>query len=553
MQYHRHIEKGSAASRSLAVVLLACCAALVIFGIWFAGFGFDVNDEAYQTMNAMNPRINPQAILSSAISHIFGCCFGSSLYSMRVLTFLLTAAAVGCSTIYFYRSSRDSNRAMLLFILLLASALCTPTKSRLIGWDCYAVLFTTLSMLSIARLWDGGGRWNLVLLGLFGACATLSRFPDIVIVPVAILALFLCDDSGRWGGLRKTAGFLAAYMVAMFLMLCLLYAGDPWQWVVSLRENFVSGHDVGRLVGAYIHSGRLDLLDIAMLLVFVFVVSRIRGNVWLRYGAYAALFAVVTCVLFLKIDRMFYSVCRLTTAVTVIMAGIYAMASNRNERWWSISRAIVIVGCCVVPMAGSDGGTFKFMALTSIPVCMALLSHFVPGKRYAEAGLRTTWTILLSTALAMPFFTAAHTTFDGGWLNARHTVDHPLLQGNTTTEARAAEINEMIEEGRRVVPDSPLVIGHNNRRFFSEYLWGSRNELWPHSWDDRIFDDEDKIDLLLEAIRSGAVGDIVFAKYGANDSCDFERNPMRDAIEATGLYRSEDYRWFVVFRRMPSE
>ena len=106
---------------------------------------------------------------------------------------------------------------------------------------------------------------------------------------------------------------------------------------------------------------------------------------------------------------------------------------------------------------------------------------------------------------------------------------------------------------RSVVPDSPLVIGHNNRRFFSEYLWGSRNELWPHSWDDRIFDDEDKIDLLLEAIRSGAVGDIVFAKYGANDSCDFERNPMRDAIEATGLYRSEDYRWFVVFRRMPSE
>ena len=70
MQYHRHIEKGSAASRSLAVVLLACCAALVIFGIWFAGFGFDVNDEAYQTMNAMNPRINPQAILSSAISRM---------------------------------------------------------------------------------------------------------------------------------------------------------------------------------------------------------------------------------------------------------------------------------------------------------------------------------------------------------------------------------------------------------------------------------------------------------------------------------------------------
>jgi len=536
-------------ARFVTMVLTTLAIGLVVFGFYFVGYGFDVNDEAYQTMNAMNPRINPQAILASTISNLFGRVFGFSLYPMRVLTFFLTILSVGMSSAYYYRVRRNMNQSLLLFILILAAALCTPTKSRLIGWDCYAVFFTTLSLLSIMEIWRGGGKGTVVCLGLFVACATLSRFPDIVLVPVAILAFFGCDKGSKYGLAKNSVLFLLAYLAFMTLLLSFIYEWNPMRWIVSLNENLVSGHDVGRLVRAYIHSGRLDVLDIMLLSLFLFVVCHYISKERMRKVAFCGLFVLLVAVLCLKMDRVYYPVCRLLTSCIVIMSAIYAASAYQECRLKSIIRALVILGCCVVPMAGSDGGTFKFMNLTSIPVCLLMLSD-VPSRKYAiQLSKSMVWCVLLSIGTVMPFFTAWHTTFDGGWYNARYEVDHSFLRQNTTTELRAAEINEMIDEGRCVIPDSSFILGHNNRRFFSEYLWGSRNKLWPHSWDDRIFEDQEKIDLLLEAVEDGDIHDIVFVKYGANDTCDFDKNPMRNALEATNLYSTEDYRWFVVLRR----
>lgn len=534
-----------------SAALGVCALALVAFGFYFVGFGFDVNDEAYQTMNAMAPHVNPQAILASAVSNIFGRLFGFSLYSMRILTFSLTVLSVGLAAAYYYRVRRDAARSLLLFILVLAASLCTPTKSRLIGWDCYAVFFTTLSMLSVVELWRGGGWRCVALLGFSAACATLSRFPDVVIVPVAVAAMFGNADGGARAGFRRVALFLLIYLAAMVVMLGLIYDGDPLRWVVSLRENLVSGHNAGRLVDAYIHTGRLDMLDIALLSGFLFFVCHCSGKTRMVRVAFLSLCVVLLVVLFLKMDRMYYTVCRLLTASVVIPAAVYASLVCGYARWRQVLRAFVLIGFCVVPMAGSDGGTTKFMNLTSIPVCLLLLSDVAGGKAVVAMTKRLVWCVLAVIGVAMPFFTARHTTFDGGWADARSEVGHVLLRGNTTTCQRAGEINEMLAEGRRVLPDSALILGHNNRRFFSEYLWGSRNELWPHSWSDRIFEDEEKVSLLADAIRSGAVRDIVFVTYGANDHCDFEDNPMRRAIEATGEYRVETYKWFIVFRRVP--
>lgn len=550
------ISSYSATGRSgrvgFATAALGLCAlAFVAFGFYFAGFGFDVNDEAYQTMNAMEPRINPQAVLASAISHVFGLAFGFSLYSMRILTFSLTVLSIGMAAAYYFRVRRDAVRSLLLFILVLAASLCTPTKSRLIGWDCYAVFFTTLSMLSAVAVWRCGGWRCVALLGFSAACATLSRFPDVVVVPVALAAMFGCEEGGWRAGVRRAFLFLLVFLASMAVLLAVIYDGDPLAWISSLRENLVSGHNVGRLVGAYIHTGRLDLLDIALLSGFLFIVCRCSGKRRVVSVAFGGLCVVLLAVLFLKIDRMYYTVCRLLTAVVVISAAVYASSGRGDARRRRVLRALVLLGFCVVPMAGSDGGTTKFMNLTSVPVCLLLLSELADGRTAVALTRRLVWCVLAVIGVSMPFFTARHTTFDGGWLDARSEVGHELLLRNTTTSQRAAEINEMLAEGRRVLPDSALILGHNNRRFFSEYLWGSRNRLWPHSWNDRIFEDEEKVALLAEAIREGSVGDIVFVTYGANDHCDFEDNPMRRAIESTGKYRVETYKWFIVFRRLP--
>ncbi len=539
-------------SRYMTILLSFIALAVTAFGFYFLRFGFDVNDEAYQTMNAMEPLINPQAILSSTLSGLFGRCFGYSFLSMRALTFLLYVLSIGFSALYYYRVKGNPRVALLLYILLLSASLCTPTKSRLIGWDCYAVFFTTLSMLSIVSVWRGGGWPRIVALGVLAGCATLCRFPDVVLVPVAVLAMFVCGGPAM-RGVHRSVLFLAVYSAAVLGLLSLIYGGDPLAWFESLRAGFVSGHHPGRLIGAYIHTGRLDFLDIALLLVFLFVAARFLGEGWKRVAAYVFLFAVLAGVMFLKLDRVFYTVCRLLTAGVVMLSVVYVVVSKKKERWRSLLQALVLLGCCAVPMAGSDGGTFKFMNITALPVLFALLPEMFKSRVGATA-VRMVWVILLSIALVMPFFTASHTTFDGGWRDARAAVNHPLLAGNSTTETRASEINEMLAEGRRVVPDSAIIIGHNNRRFFSEFLFGRRNTLWPHSWDDRIFDDPDKISTLLEAVDSGKVGDIVFVKYGANDFYgDFRHNPMREAIEATGLFRAADYKWFVVFSRVSSE
>ena len=126
---------------TIGLALLSCMA--IIFGIHFVGFGFDINDEAYQTLNAINPTINPQAVLASYLSNIFGRIFGFSLYSMRILTFCINILSICAAACYYYSRYKDLNKALILFILLFCTSLCVPVKSRLIGWDCYAILFTT--------------------------------------------------------------------------------------------------------------------------------------------------------------------------------------------------------------------------------------------------------------------------------------------------------------------------------------------------------------------------------------------------------------------------
>lgn len=546
--YARHAQPASS-YRYITILLSVIALGITAFGFYFLRFGFDVNDEAYQTMNAMEPLINPQAILSSTLSNLFGRCFGFSFYSMRVLTFLLTALSIALAAGYYYRIVRKPQSALMLYILLLSASLCTPTKARLIGWDCYAVFFTTLSMIFIVSVWRGGGWKSIICLGVFAGCATLCRFPDVVIVPVAILAMFGCADSVRCAAVRVLV-FLAVYCVSVLLILSLIYDGEPLVWIESLQAGFVSGHNVGRLVGAYIHTGRLDVVDIILLSLFLFIAVRYCGSGWRRGAAFAILFIILTGIMFVKLDRVFYTVCRLLTACVVILSAVYVASVRKGGRLRALLRALAILGCCVVPMAGSDGGTSKFMNMTSLPMLLALLTEAEDG-RFTRSARLMTWTALLSIAIVMPSFTAGHTTFDGGWRNARSVVNHELFENNTTTFPRAVEINSMLEESARVLPDSALLIGNNNRRFFSEYLFGRRNRLWPHSWSSRVFEDREKIDTLLQAIRSGSVGDIAFVKYGAKEYANFADNPMRNAIMTTGMYTATDCEWFVIFHRKP--
>lgn len=534
-------------SRPLNVALWTVALLVTVFGFWFVRFGFDVNDEAYQTMNAMDPHINPQAILSSAISGLVGRVFGFGFLTMRTLTFLITVIAIGSASFFHYRRTTSGNISLFLYVSLLSAALCCPVKSRLIGWDCYAVLFCTLSLIFICRLWNSAKIFDAAVLGFITACATLCRFPDIVIVPFACLALWLVNKSASPRRmLAMTGAFAGMFVLAVVVLLSVIYTGGVAEWFEGLRSSFVSGHGISRLVTNYIHTGSLDMFDLVLLSSFLFFVSKIaKGKKFIMFLGMLFMALCVLGVLILKIDRVFYPVLRLLTSCVIILTACY-IASGRD--WKNVLQAVVVIGCCVAPMAGSDGGTVKFMNIPSLPVVLALLAGVNSG--FTDLARKATYVILFVITAIMPFYTAAHTVFDGGWRNATSSVGHPLLHNNFTTAQRAAEINDMLAEGRGLIPANSLILGSDNRRFFSEYLFGSRNRLWPHSWSDDIFNDSDKVEALRRFVETDNPECIVMTKYGTmHDSLYWEHNAMRTVIEDTDRYETSEYDWFVIFRR----
>lgn len=536
-------------SRTFNIVLWTAAILATVFGFWFVRFGFDVNDEAYQTMNAMDPHINPQAILSSVISGLVGSTWGFSFLTMRILTFLLTVLAIGSAAIFYFRRTASQNTSLILYISLLAAALCCPVKSRLIGWDCYAVLFSTLSLIFICRLWQSCKIYDSAVLGFLTACATLSRFPDIVIVPFACLSVVLVNKTT---GTKRTLALLAVqlsvFLLTIIVLLSMIYTGGVAEWLEGLKANFVSGHSVSKLMANYIHTGTLDLFDLVLLSLFIFLLSKVaKRKKYIMPVGLSILGLCVLGVLILKIDRVFYPVLRLLTSCIIILLGCY-VGSKKDLK--SALQALVVIGCCVAPMAGSDGGTIKFMNIPSIPVVLALLAGMNTGL-FTIIARRATYVILFAVMVIAPFYTAGHTVFDGGWKNATSSVEHPLLHNNFTTSERAADINDMLQEGSRLIPAGSLILGSDNRRFFSEYLFGSRNRLWPHSWSDDIFNDSEKVELLKNTIVSETPECIVMAKYGTmNDSAYWAANAMRSAIEDSGKYKAEEHKWFIIFRKI---
>lgn len=532
-------------SGNTTVILAIFSLLSVIYGFWFLKFGFDINDEAYQTMNAMNPMINPQAILSSYISSLWGGLFGFSLYSMRILTFSLNLLSIGFAVCFLYEKMHKRNLSLLLFGMLMCISLCVPVKSRLIGWDCYAIFFTTLSLIMMVKIWSKTNVRRLIILGILSGCAILSRFPDVVIVPVAIICIFSSDCKKKF---LASVIYIVSILLSMTVLLCLIYHGAIFQWITDLKSSFVSGHSIGRLMNNYLHTGMFELIDIIIVSILLAVKNKLVKTDNKRILYDIIVLAIFILILSFKINRVYYPVNRLLNSGIILSLVLYIINAKKGDRAKCFFRSLVILGCCVVPMAGSDGGTSKFMNLSVVPIIFSLFPSSDENERYDSGRSFSSifWIILLSCTIIMPFYTAKHTTFDGGWTNARYAVNHVLLKNDTTTEERATEINDMLEEGAAALPDKFLVIGHNNRRFFSEYLFGQRNELWPHSWSDKILEDNEKIDLLLDKIKSGEVHDIVFVKYGANEFADFEDNPMRKAIESTGNYEIKDYKWFVV-------
>lgn len=536
-------------SRIFNIALWAAAILATAFGFWFVRFGFDVNDEAYQTMNAMDPHINPQAILSSVISGLVGKILGFSFLAMRTLTFFITVLSIASAAVFYFRRTASQNTSLFLYISLLCAALCCPVKSRLIGWDCYAILFSTLSLICICRLWSGGKIWDSAVLGILTACATLCRFPDIVIVPFACLGVLLVGKSvGTKRILAMLGAQIGAFALTIFVLLSAIYTGGVAEWLDNLQSSFVSGHSVSKLMANYIHTGTLDLFDLVLLSLFIFLLSKVaKRNKYIMPLGLILLGVCILGVLILKIDRVFYPVLRLLTSCIIILLGCYIGAKKDFK---SALRALVVIGCCVAPMAGSDGGTIKFMNIPSVPVVLALLGGLSLGH-FAIIAKRATYVILLSVMAIAPFYTAGHTVFDGGWRNATASVDHPLLHNNFTTSERAAEINEMLSQGRALVPEGSLIIGSDNRRFFSEYLFGSRNRLWPHSWSDNIFNDAEKVEALKNTIAADELQCIVMSKYGTmNDSAYWADNAMRNAIVQSGKYKTEEHKWFIIFRKL---
>ncbi len=435
-------------------------------------YGINFTDEPYQIMNAMEYLQNPSTIFSSYIYNILGNTFGFELLKMRIIMAIISIVTVIIPVLYFYLKRRSVWETMFVggLALLLMSAI--QQKSTLVGWDILSNLCLSFSTVIILTYMEGKKNIALmVLLGVFVAMTTLSRIPNIILVPITLIAIII--NKKYTHKFRDIVIYFASLCTSVLLIIKWIY-GDLNAYIIAWNEwGFTDNHNLLNLLEIYVNDCQSLVCVIGLItLVYVslYVVSRYNTKTHLKSRKYIV--ALIWFIFFIKLLYKYEFLNILTNSLynsIYLLMLLYIYYKNRNNIVRAIQNRelLIIFLCSLVSAAGSDTGCFKIANITSI---LYLLPMFLPIS--SKIANNTIAIVILSILMYFPCSKARESFSDEGIVQATTMLNLPNLTGIYTTPANSEILVDIYEAEKTSSVHDVLFVGFGRQIF--EYMLDCR-------------------------------------------------------------------------------
>lgn len=229
-------------SRTGTIWLLSCVACGIFVTFAMIHYSYYDGDETYQSLCVRMYEKAPMGLLVFYLGNVWTEIFGFTVINLKILVSIEILLAVGLTSYYLYRLTRNKILTGLAF--LLACILMKLFAFSLYGWDSGTYLFDAIAICLMVSLLTRPTGIKFLVLGVDIGLMTLGRLPSGIMLPLAIVVFIVAAKMKevRFNLVKASllifTGWCATVVALLFLIL-----GSPAEYVNALVEgNVVTGH-----------------------------------------------------------------------------------------------------------------------------------------------------------------------------------------------------------------------------------------------------------------------------------------------------------------------
>jgi hypothetical protein len=449
----------------------------------------DMTDTPFQICALRWDKLNAIAnaniglsVLSSYFGSMIVSCLSDDLLTIRRVAAFLFQLAVALPVFTFcYVKKIHLTRAISLTSAV--SFIHCLFFSHTLSYNLFTVVALSLTIAAWLLYCHNTNILYLVLMGVFVALGIGLRFPNIIAVPVVLVAILTGDDyfhNKLWRKLLIHGAVFVSVFVACGALLSAFIFGESLGYIKSIDQAFAmrhSSYSCTHLLRCYLEDGVTMFSYISIIGFTYYFPKWFTRNRWIRV-ILLLLFSVLLA-MHLRYNNGNYNwgVSLLMSSLLIVLLFVRIRSESMSAQ--SLVFAVACLFFSLIPAFGSDTGLLKVAWPIVLPVSLLSIS--------VSCSIRWLIVPVAGILLYAPHKMLSFTYEDAGYPRLTSQVNHHKLAGVYTTKERSALIDNLqhkiiwLKKNHR----RPLLMGH--QRHMLLYLNDEIDQFPQHfktTWDD---------------------------------------------------------------------
>lgn len=434
---------------------------------FFSGifFGLDYSDSFYHLNYAIQPPNDIHLYIFLLSSIFIKFLIELSDYELLILRFinsLFFFFAVVCPFILLKTKKPKIN---VLFYISCILILIAPLNFNILGYDTLTIFILAILFSVLVLYLKKSNNYLLIVLAILSSAAILIRLPNILLIPIILLAIFLKEGKSpskfTGYGIKIALLYLLLTLLVVFLGYYIYY--EEWNVFINATA-YSTSHKLENLIFNYLRDGVKLIFFISFLLAsyFLFKYFRKIKYKFLSYGVFIVLKVLFLCKFVLFTGYSWdYSLYLTSIALSIIVIQTYYNRKNSLD-FTHLVLYLYLLFLFINPF-GSDTGFLKAASLLLLfPFILSLI----------DLKLKKFWFLILITLLPLSILQKAFVIYeDFNITDLDKTLDINLLYPISTNEFRYRQLKNIDKEVKELQEKDVKVFFYGNKSHIFHYLY----------------------------------------------------------------------------------
>lgn len=437
----------------------------------FCFFGLDFTDSFFHVNSILGNNNYPLWFGTVGIIKFFNSIGCKSLIHYRIVNW--TAYILAAIIPFFSLLPLHKIKSNLL-VLAVAILTLNVLNFNVFGYDSLTILFLSINCIFFIKFFSRNSIKDLFFSSIFSAILVSIRFPNIIIIPIFIIILFISTfflNRNNYTGIIiffiKSFLYLSISTTSLFLLyfFCTNKLNLPIDILNFLTLNQNNSHTIKTLIISYV----IGLKELFKYIGYITLVLILLESNYMKDSSKTLRFTlkfIIVLSLFilvkyeLIVDPYGFNYSKFLTAISLFSLGYFLFSYCRINDKINLSVSILIIALCVVPIFGSNTGILKLAPFLVIFSSIYFIKSGIKLKAY------TTLLIFLFTICSL-YIKANNIYEDNPIKNLSKNINIPIINSIYTTPERATFIHDVMEKY------VSIKLNHNNIIF-----WGTNSHIF---------------------------------------------------------------------------